>query len=140
MNMESLRAIAVVFFLLAPILLAVALAVRFAGNSRPLNFVDYRKVADAAALHRWAGNRLAMLPLAAVACGVLALLKPESALPLMALFAVGVLGLASWIALGAERFQSGVLRRASGDGPHAGAVRGPPAPRDDRDTDKAGGA
>src|SRR5690606_1977614 len=54
--------LAIVQFALVPILLAVALAVRFAGTSKPLNVVDYARVSDPVALHRWAGNRLLLLP------------------------------------------------------------------------------
>ena len=56
--------LAIVQFALVPILLAVALAVRFAGVAKPLNIVDYARVADPVALHRWAGNRLLLLPAA----------------------------------------------------------------------------
>lgn len=102
--MDNLRAIAVVFVLLVPILTAVALAVRFAGSSRPLNIVDYRKVKDPAALHRWASTRLAILPATALGFGYLVFQNAAWALPLLGVFVILVISVGCWIALGAEKF------------------------------------
>jgi hypothetical protein len=54
---------AIALFIATPILLAIALAVRFAGNEKILNIVDYSRVSNIARLHRWADNRLLLLPL-----------------------------------------------------------------------------
>ena len=96
----------IVQFALVPILLAVALAVRFAGTSKPLNVVDYARVADPEALHRWAGNRLLLLPVAFLAGGYTSHRFSELALLFLGAATVACLCVAVWLALGAERFQS----------------------------------
>ena len=101
-NMQTL--LGVIQCLLAPILLMVALAVRFAGRSRVLNTVDYARVVDAAALHRWAGNRLLILPLCCALGGWASLSWPSWALPVFGAMLVALLAMAIWICLGAERF------------------------------------
>src|SRR5690606_18312040 len=75
--------LAIVQFALVPILLAVALAVRFAGVSKPLNVVDYARVSDPVALHRWAGNRLLLLPVAFLVGGYTSHRVPGLALLLL---------------------------------------------------------
>ena len=95
----------IVQFILVPILLIAALAVRFAGNAKPLNFVDYRKVGDASALHRWAGNRLLILPLLLLISGLLSLWHTSLAWLLFGVVVVLILIVATWLGLGAERFQ-----------------------------------
>lgn len=90
----------------APVMLVVALSVRFAGEARIITSVDYSGIADVPGLHRWAGNRLLLLPVAAAAGGSGALLYPEwAALPLGASLAA-LPGVAAWIAFGARRFRS----------------------------------
>jgi len=96
----------IVQFALVPILLAVALAVRFAGTSKPLNVVDYTRVSDPVALHRWAGNRLLLLPFAFLLGGYTSYRLPGLALLLLGGATVACLFVAVWLALGAERFQS----------------------------------
>ncbi|WP_152619981.1 hypothetical protein [Lysobacter sp. A03] len=102
--MEAL--LAIVQLLLVPVLLVVALATRFAGTSKPLNIVDYSRVSDAPALHRWAGNRLLVLPLGFCISGAISLLEPTVSLPMFVIMTLAILGVGIWIALGAERFQS----------------------------------
>lgn len=97
--------LALIQLMLVPILLVVALAVRFAGKSRPLNNVNYGRVQDAAALHRWAGNRLLLLPAGFLASGLVALRHPLLTWPLLGIMLVAVLVVGTWLALGAERFQ-----------------------------------
>lgn len=70
MNAEIL---AVLMLAMSPILLAFALAVRYAGESRILNVTDYSRVKDRTSLHRWVGNRLLFLPTAAFLCGIFSL-------------------------------------------------------------------
>lgn len=98
--------LAILQLALTPIMLALALAVRFAGNSKPLNIVDYTRVNDPAALHRWAGTRLLLLP-AAFLVGGLASVHSSAGLALLFLGASSVLCLcvAVWLASGAEKFQ-----------------------------------
>lgn len=98
--------LAIVQLLLVPILAAAALGVRLAGNSKPLNVVDYERVEDRAAPHRWAGNRLLLLPAGASISGLVSLQKPGFALIAFALMVLAVLVVGAWIALGAEKFQS----------------------------------
>lgn len=105
--MDNFKVVAVVFWAITPVLAAIAFAVKFAGDSRPLNMVDYRKVPDAGALHRWAGNRLAILPLLSLLLGAAAFRYPALALLFLGLFVVLAVAVAAWLALGAERFQQG---------------------------------
>lgn len=103
--MDGLRFLGVALLALSPILAAVAVAVRYAGaDARPLAGVDYRRVHDVAALHRWAGRRLAILPAAAFGLGLAALRMPALALPLTGLFAIISVVVGAWLGLGAERF------------------------------------
>ena len=98
--------LAIIQLLLVPLLLAVALGVRFAGSSRPLNNVDYARVQDPAALHRWAGNRLLLLPAGFLLSGIASLQKPGISPVLFGLMLVASLCIAVWLALGAEKFNS----------------------------------
>ncbi len=98
--------LAIVQFVLVPILLVVALAVRFAGTSKPLNVVDYARVSDPVALHRWAGNRLLLLPVVFLVGSYTSYRFPALALLILGVATVVCLCVAVWRALGAERFQS----------------------------------
>lgn len=102
--MDAIKLLAVAQLVVAPILLAVALGVRFAGGSRPLNVVDYRRVQDPSALHRWAGARLLLLPVGFAMAGLVSFLHPALAIPLLVLMVLATLVVGVWIALGAERF------------------------------------
>lgn len=103
--------LAIIQIALAPMLLAVALAVRFAGNSKPLNVVDYDRVTDRAALHRWAGDRLLLAPAIFFIGGLASLRFPELALLFLGGATIACLCAAAWLALGSERFQSAVKIR-----------------------------
>lgn len=103
--MDGLRFLGIALLAISPVLGVVALAVRYAGaRARPLTGVDYHRVHDAAALHRWAGRRLAILPATAFLLGLASLRMPGLALPLTGLFALVSMVVGAWIALGAERF------------------------------------
>ncbi|WP_159679293.1 hypothetical protein [Luteimonas sp. 9C] len=97
--------LAVVQLAAVPLLIMVALAVRSAGSSKPLNGVDYARIASPAALHRWAGSRMLLLPAAFLVGGLASFRSPGLAL----LFLGAVIGVCLcvgiWIAPGAERFQ-----------------------------------
>ena len=97
--------LAIIQLAMVPILLAVALAVRFAGSSKPLNVVDYARVTDPVALHRWAGTRLLLLPTAFLIGGLASLRTPGLVLLFLGTATVICLCVAVWLALGAERFQ-----------------------------------
>ena len=103
--MENPNFIAIALFIVSPILVIIALAVRFAGNSRPLNIVDYNRVEDATSLHRWTGNRLAILPATSLILGYVSFQNSRLSLLLLGLFIAIVLVVGAWVALGAERFQ-----------------------------------
>ncbi|WP_411834663.1 hypothetical protein [Pseudoxanthomonas mexicana] len=98
--------LAIIQLLLVPVLLVPALAVRFAGKSRPLNIVSYARVKDPAALHRWAGNRLAILPVLFLMSGLVSLQKPGLSAALLILMVLTVLIVAVSLAVGAEKFQN----------------------------------
>ena len=104
--MGNFQILAIVQFIAVPVLLVVALAVRFAGNSKPLNIVNYATVKDTAALHRWAGNRLFILPLAFAIAGVVSLKDPALALPLLGATTLLVIGLCVYLAIGSRKFES----------------------------------
>ncbi|TXK59069.1 hypothetical protein [Alkalisalibacterium limincola] len=63
---------------LSVLLLVLALAVRFAGESKPLNMVDYTRVGDPGALHRAVGNRMFLLPALMAAIAGAALHSPQA--------------------------------------------------------------
>ena len=95
----------IAIFILTPIVFIAALAVRFAGDSRVLNIVDYSRVAEPKSLHAWAGNRL--LALAAI-CALLAgcsLAFPQASPLLFGAAVISVVAVAVWIAAGSARFQ-----------------------------------
>ncbi|KAB2900277.1 MAG: hypothetical protein F9K31_05470 [Dokdonella sp.] len=103
--MDKLQILGIVQFIAVPVLLVIALAVRFAGNSKPLNIVNYANVKDTTALHRWAGNRLLILPIAFAAAGVLSLKDPALALPLLGATVWLVIGLCIYLAIGSRKFE-----------------------------------
>jgi len=90
---------------LAPLLLLVALAVRQGGQARSLNLVDYSRVENPAALHRWAGNRLLALPILSATLGAAALKQPDLAFALFFGALVAVAAVVAWVAAGVTRFQ-----------------------------------
>ncbi|MBD7955762.1 hypothetical protein H9654_16315 [Stenotrophomonas sp. Sa5BUN4] len=98
--------LAIIQLFLVPVLLIPALAVRYAGKSRPLNVVNYARVNDPSALHRWAGNRLAVLPLLFLISGLVSLHKPSLSAALLTLMIITMLVVAVSIAVGSEKFQS----------------------------------
>lgn len=100
------KLLAIIQLLLVPVLLIPALAVRFAGKSRPLNIVNYARVKDPSALHRWAGNRLTVLPLLSLISGLVSLQKPSLSAALLMLMIITILIVAVSLAVGSEKFQS----------------------------------
>ena len=95
-------------FIATPILLAIALAVRFAGTSKILNTVDYSRVTNIAELHRWAGNRLLLLPVISALLGALSLFRPELWLICIVLFVASILGVAIWLTISSAQFTRGL--------------------------------
>ena len=100
-------AILSVLLLLAGVLLGVfALAVRFAGDNAILSGVRKGDVPDMAALNRWAGNRLLVLPAIALGFGAAGLRDPIFGL--IGLFVLVVVGfvIIGWVLTGTERFRT----------------------------------
>ncbi len=96
-----------VFLIVAgSILLAVALAVRFAGDGAVLSGLRSGDVSDMPRLNRWAGNRLLLLPAVSLSFGVAGLNDPIYGL--VGIGALVIVGFAVmvWLLLGAEKFRS----------------------------------
>jgi hypothetical protein len=92
---------------LFPLLLLLALAVRFSGSRRILSSVDYAAIEDPAALHRWAGNRLLLLPASAGFAVALCIAWPATAVAVVTLFFLAVFLLSVGIAgIGNSKFAS----------------------------------
>lgn len=101
-----MAAFSILLLVVTPILLVAALAVRFAGNRRVLNSIDYSSNTDLVGLNRWAGNRLFALPVVSFLFGAASLSRPALAIVGCGTVAlVGVLVMV-WIAVGSDRFQS----------------------------------
>lgn len=88
-----------------PILFVVALAVRFAGTAKILNIVEYAKVKDPVALHRWAGNRLLVLSLIVALLGAASLQLPAYGTLFVITFIVAVFITVFCILIGSGKFQ-----------------------------------
>ena len=91
-------------FFIAAILAGAAIAVRAAGTRRILNVVDYARVTDAPALHRWASNRMLPWPPVIALLGVVSLTNPRMALPLLYALMVCVLAMVIMVCAGTSRF------------------------------------
>ena len=94
---------AVVLLGITPILLVVMLAVRFAGKTPILNFVDYAAIRHPAELHKRVGNILLVLPALSASSGVLALNLPDFAGGVIAAFVVLSIGFVWFAVLSANR-------------------------------------
>ncbi|MBL8298577.1 MAG: hypothetical protein JNN30_09550 [Rhodanobacteraceae bacterium] len=94
----------IAIFIAAALLFFFSLAVRFAGSSQILNFVEYAKVRDRPALHAWVGHRLLGLSAISAVLGVVALRSPAIAIFCLLSFVVAVLVAVSWLTVGAGRF------------------------------------
>jgi len=99
--------------LVAVLLLLAAFFVRYAGEVRVLNFIDYSRVTEKRELHRWAGGRMALMAGGASFLAALAWLYPHVALPLV--FGQALVVLAGVVALvsGASKFQNSVRNSAA---------------------------
>ena len=82
---------------LSVLLLVLALAVRFAGQSRPLNMVDYTRVSDLDALHRAVGNRMFLLPTLTAAIGAAAFQSQQAFLVAAGLGTILLIAAFAWI-------------------------------------------
>ena len=100
-------------FAVAAIFLLAALLVRYAGNARVLNIVDYSRVTDARELHRWAGKRLVLAALGTACMAAATWLYPHLAMSLLfgqvLVLLAGVLSVAS----GVSKFQRPITKSAA---------------------------
>lgn len=100
----KLAIVGVVLLLSVPILLMIALGVRFGGTNRVLNCIDPERISDMRGANRWAGNRLLTLPACAACGGVLSLQYTTFAvIALPTSLLVGGFVMA-WVMTGVERF------------------------------------
>ena len=99
---------AIALLVATPILLAVALAVRFAGSNQILNIIDYKRVTSVPDLHRWAGNRLLLLPVISLVLGVFSLYQPAYSVICFILFVLSVISVAVWLAISSSQFTRGL--------------------------------
>ena len=97
----------IALFIAAALLFVFAIAVRFAGSTRILNFVEYEKVRDLSALHAWAGHRLLGLACITALLGALAFQWPALAIFWLIAFIVGVLVAVGFLVVGSGKFQGG---------------------------------
>jgi hypothetical protein len=99
--MESL---AIVQAITSVILLFVALGVRFAGDAKILNFVEYQRIGDAPALHRWAGTRLLLAALSGIALAVVGFWQPQFAVAIFCAFMLLLGAIIIWLLAGSSDF------------------------------------
>jgi len=93
---------------LSALLLVLALAVRFAGDSKPLNMVDYARVSDQTALHRSVGHRMLLLPGLTAAISAAALYSPQAFTIAASIGTALLIASLVWILHVASTFQSNV--------------------------------
>lgn len=95
----------VLLLMVSPVLLLAALVVRFAGGGKVLNSIDYASVVDPKGLHRWAGNRLLLLPLTSLTLGCVSLWRPTLGLICCCATILLSILLWVWIAVGSDTFR-----------------------------------
>jgi hypothetical protein len=77
----------------------------FAGRAQRLANIDYSRVADPAALNRWAGLRMLVLPVVSLLNAALAGFALVPGVWLWCAFVAAVATVVLWTVLGARRFQ-----------------------------------
>ncbi len=90
---------------LSVLLLVLAFAVRFAGESKPLNLIDYSRVGDTSALHRAVGNRMFLLPALTFAIAAAALHSQQAFLIAACVGTILLIAAFAWILHAASAFQ-----------------------------------
>jgi hypothetical protein len=101
-----MRALFIVHVLATPILLGAALLVMSERTGRILNFIDYKRVTNVVALHRWAGIRLLFLSLISAVSGVASWLLPKHALVFLLCFVAAMLLVVGVIVAGSSKFSA----------------------------------
>lgn len=96
----------ILMLIIAPIILVLALAVRFAGPAKILNVVDYSQVRDPASLHAWAGNRLLVLAFVTGGLAAASIFAPRFSIALTVAAVLLIAGVAIWLAAGSVKFQA----------------------------------
>jgi hypothetical protein len=97
--------LAIFLLFIGGVLAIAAFAVRFGGNTTVLTGLQPQAIHDMAALNRWAGNRLLLLPVAAFGFGIAGLRQPIYAVVGLAVLVVLGFAVIAWLMLGAERFR-----------------------------------
>jgi len=90
--------IAIIYFIAVPLLLACALVVRSAGDSRTPGSV---------AKHRWVGNWLLLLSVLSLTCGLVAYSFPTFAAKAPYMFAVAAFCVGVSLIFGSAKFRHG---------------------------------
>jgi hypothetical protein len=110
---QKLKVIAVFFLAVTPILLMLALAVRFGRGSRVLNCIDANRVTDLPRANAWAGNRMLILPAYSALAGVAGLQNGIFAIITLPLALVVGFAVMAWVMLGVQRFHRPTPQLAS---------------------------
>jgi uncharacterized membrane protein HdeD (DUF308 family) len=90
--------IAIIYFVAAPLLLICACVVRSAGDSHKLGSV---------AKHRWLGNRLLLLPIISLMCGLAAYSFPTFAEKASSIFTAAAFCVGLFMMAGSAKFRHG---------------------------------
>ena len=98
-------AISVVLLLFSGLMLVIGLAVRFSGRSTVFIVHEPEKVKDMAALNRYAGNRLLLVPLVGFPFGVQGLEAPVVGLLGGFVTGLALVAVLIWVSVGVERFK-----------------------------------
>jgi len=98
--------ISVVLLMFAGITLVAALAVRFSGKDSILSGIDTQNMSNMAAVNRYAGNRLLLVPLVAFPLGFAGLKTPIIGLIGGFVVALTFISVFIWVAIGVERFKN----------------------------------
>lgn len=96
--------LAVVQLVTSAILLAVALGVRFSGGARIFNFVEYQRIANVPALHRWAGNKLLLVALTGMSLAVVSFARPQFATAFFCALMLILGAVVVWLLVGSAKF------------------------------------
>lgn len=94
-----------IFLLIALILLVVAALLRFAGERKLLNFVEYGPAPTVARINRHAAARMLLPVCVHLGCAWLASVRPALSVPLLFLAWFSILAAVVWIAAGVHRLK-----------------------------------
>ncbi|MFC4929847.1 hypothetical protein [Massilia sp. GCM10023247] len=92
-----------IFLLIALLLFLVAAVLRFSGERKLLNFVEYGPAQPVARINRHAAVRLLLPVCVNLGCAWIASVRPQLAVPLLFLTPLSLLAAVVWIAAGVNR-------------------------------------